>query len=303
MTAAKPLSRRQFLRVSAGMTGSALFMGVARGLVNSLASENHATPRLQTAGEEKIIPTVCLLCPSGCGMRARIADGNLVKLEGSPMHPINLGALCPKGQAATELLYNPDRLTGPMKRAGARGAGEWQPVTWGEAVQEVAQKLDELRAGGHPERAAILYGEVRGQMRAFLERFMAAVGSPNAISHDSLNVEAAKLGMLLTQGVYDLPAYDLENTQYVVSFGANLLEGGRTPQRTVSGISYMRRGRAGRGKVVVFDPRQGVTGGKADEWHSVNPGTDAVLALAIANVIIKTGQFDSNFVLNYSFGF
>ncbi|MFQ5435964.1 MAG: molybdopterin-dependent oxidoreductase, partial [Anaerolineae bacterium] len=251
-------------------------------------------------------PTVCALCPSGCGMLARVVNGNLVKVEGSPMHPVNLGALCPKGQAAPELLYNPDRLTGPVKRVGERGsggAGEWEAIGWDEAIKLVAEKLGNLRDAGHPERAALLYGETRGQMRAFLHRFMTAVGSPNAISHDSLNIEAAKLANLFTQGVYDLPVYDLENSSYVLSFGANLLEAGRNPQRAIAGYSYLRRGRANRGKLVYIDPRQAVTGAKADEWIPIKPGTDGALALAIAHVIIKTGQFDSDFVHNYAFGF
>ncbi len=297
------MSRRQFLRLSATVMGSAAVMTTAPRLLNRLGSDPKTAVWLETAQNERIVPTVCLLCPAGCGMLARVADGNLVKMEGSPMHPINLGALCPKGQAAPELLYNPDRLTGPLRRTGERGAGEWEEISWDEAIGLVADKLDELRTAGHPERAALLYGETRGQMRGFFERFMHAVGSPNAISHDSLNIEAAKLGSYLTQGIYDLPAYDLENSNYVLSFGASFLEAGRNPQRMVSGYSYIRRGRADRAKVVVVDPRQGVTGAKADEWIPIKPGTDAALALGIAHVIIKTGQFDSDFAQNYGFGF
>jgi len=299
----RTISRRKFLRMSLGTVGSAAILTTAPRLLQALAQNPESAHWLVTAENEVIVPTVCLLCPSGCGMLARIADGNLIKMEGSPLHPINLGALCPKGQAAPELLYNPDRVEGPMKRSGDRGAGQWEPITWEEAISTVAGKLSDLREDGHPERAAILYGETRGQKRSFLERFMAAVGSPNAVSHDSLNIEAAKLGTLFTQGIYDLPAYDLENSNYVLSFGASFLEAGRSPQRMVSGFSYLRRGRAGRGKVVVIDPRQGVTGAKADEWIPIVPGTDGALALAIANVIIRTGQFDSDFVQNYSFGF
>ncbi|MBS1252494.1 MAG: Thiosulfate reductase molybdopterin-containing subunit PhsA [Anaerolineales bacterium] len=297
-----PLTRRQFLKLTAVAGGSAAAMGGLQAVLNATpagAEEGLLAP----SGEEHIVPSVCLLCPSGCGVLVRVADGRAVKLEGNPMHPINTGSLCPKGQAAPELLYNPDRLTGPLRRVGERGSGEWEPITWDEAVQIVAQKLNDLRAAGHPERAACLYGETRGQMRPFIERFMQAVGSPNAISHDSLNIEAAKLATYYTQGVYDLPAYDLENSNYVLSFGANLLEAGRTPQRMVSGYSYMRRGRAERGKVVVIDPRQGVTGAKADEWIPIVPGTDAALALGLANVIIRSGLADSDFVHNYSFGF
>jgi anaerobic selenocysteine-containing dehydrogenase len=297
------MSRRQFLRLSATVVGSAAVMTTAPRLLNRLAADPKTAVWLETAQNERIVPTVCLLCPAGCGMLARVADGNLVKMEGSPMHPINLGALCPKGQAAPELLYNPDRLTGPMRRIGERGADEWEEISWDEASDIVAAKLGELRDAGQPERAALLYGETRGQMRGFFDRFMNAIGSPNTISHDSLNIEAAKLGSYLTQGIYDLPAYDLENSNYLLSFGASFLEAGRNPQRMISGFSYIRRGRASRAKVVVIDPRQGITGAKADEWIPIKPGTDAALALAIAHVIIKTGQFDSDFVLNYGFGF
>ena len=298
------MTRRQFLVTGAVLAGGAMTMGAVDSLLKQLGTEvSHPIGQLTTASDEVVIPSICLLCPSGCGVQVRVAGGNVVKLEGNPMHPVNSGVLCPKGQAAPELLYNPDRLQGPIRRAGARGEDAWESITWDEAVGIVAAHLNTIRESGHPEQAVFLYGETRGQMRALIERFMHAVGSPNTISHDSLNVEAARLAMYLTQGIYDLPAYDLENSNYILSFGANLLEAGRTPQRTISGYSYIRRGRAKRGKVVVIDPRQGVTGAKADEWIPIKPGTDAALALGIAHVIITTGQFDSDFVHGYGFGF
>jgi len=299
----KTLSRRDFLKAAGGVAGTTGALAVGSNLLRSLLEEDGGPVYIRNSKEERIISTVCLLCPSGCGMLGRVADGNLVKLEGNPMHPINLGALCPKGQAAPELLYNPDRLTGPMQKIGARDSGKWEPITWHDAIRIVAEKLTQLRAEGHPERTAVLYGETRGQMRQFLERFMASIGSPNAISHDSLNIEAAKLATYFTQGIYDLPVYDIENSNYILSFGANLLEAGRTPQRIVSGYSYLRQGRAVRGKVILIDPRQGITGGKADEWIPIKPGTDAALALGIAHAIIRTGRFDAEFIHNYSFGF
>ncbi len=299
---APSLTRRRFLKLgaSAGLTAGAL-AGLQRMLGPGTATAYEGT--LVGAAHETMVRSACLLCPNGCGLEARVADGRLVKLEGNRMHPVNLGTLCPKGQAGTELLYNPDRLTVPLERTGARGAGQWAPITWDAAIQRVAARLNELRANGQPERAALLYGETRGQQRPFFERFMAAVGSPNAISRESLNVAAAKLGNYFTQGIYDLPAYDLESSRFVLAFGASLLEAGRTPQRTIAGVSYLRRGRAERGKLVVVDPRQGVTGAKADEWVPIVPGTDAVLALSMAHVIVRAGLFDSEFVHNYAFGF
>jgi anaerobic selenocysteine-containing dehydrogenase len=299
------ITRRDFVKGAGGLAAAAALTTALsrRGL--SL-EEVHAAPRPRSAAalaSETFVPTVCLMCPSGCGMTARVVNGRLVKLEGSPLHPVNLGALCPKGQAATELLYNPDRIQGPLRRTGKRGESAWEPIPWETALSLVAQRLTKLRDSGHPERFAFLYGETRGQMRDLITRFTHAIGSPNAVSHDSLNLEASKLGHLLTQGIYDRLAYDLENTSYLLSFGAGLLETGRTVQRFVSGYAYMRRGRPQRGKVVVVDPRQGISGAKADEWIPCRPGAEGALALGMANVIISSGLADRDFVSNYAFGY
>ncbi|NOZ72269.1 MAG: molybdopterin-dependent oxidoreductase [Chloroflexi bacterium] len=296
-------TRRQFLKLSGTAAGVAAVAGATPALLKRNPSVEAAASQFQTSGEDVIVPTVCLLCPSGCGMLARVADGYVVKMEGNPMHPINLGALCPKGQAAPELLYNPDRLKAPLQRQGERGAGQWQEIGWDEAIAVVAQRLNDLREAGRPEQVALMMGETRGQLRSFFERFFQAVGSPNAISRDSLNVEGAKLAAYYTQGIYNFPSYDLENSNYILSFGANLLEAGPWVQRTIAGYAFMRRGRPTRGKVVIFDPRQGVTGSKADEWIPIKSGTDAALALGIAHVLIKAGLIDFEFVHEYGFGF
>lgn len=294
------LSRRDFLKLGSVAAGTAAFLGGLQQVMSGQAA-SHGASSIQTSAEQKVVASTCHLCSAGCGILVRVADGKAVKIEGNPMHPVNQGALCPKGQAAPELLYNPDRLTGPMKRD--RAGGQVSPISWDEAIQLVADKLNGLREAGHPEKAILMHGDARGQMRSFLTRFMQAIGSPNVVSNESLNIAAAKLGVYLTQGVYALPSYDLENANYILSFGANLLEAGPNPQRTIAGWTYGRRGRANRNKIVVIDPRQGIHGAKADEWIPIKPGTDAALALGMANVIIKSGLMDADFVKNYSFGF
>jgi anaerobic selenocysteine-containing dehydrogenase len=294
------ISRRDFLKMGGLAAGTTAALSALQNVMTAQAAPQVPT-NVVTAADQKVVASTCHLCSAGCGIIVRVANGKAVKLEGNPMHPINQGSLCPKGQAAPELLYNPDRLTGPMKRD--RATGKTTPIKWDEAIQLVAQKLNDLRKAGHPEKAVLMHGDTRGQMRSFLTRFMNAVGSPNVVSYESLNVAAAKLGVYLTQGVYALPAYDIEKTNYILSFGANFLEAGANPQRTISGFTYLRRGRATRGKVVVIDPRQGIHGAKADEWIPIKPGTDAALALGMANVIIRSGLVDADFVKNYSFGF
>jgi anaerobic selenocysteine-containing dehydrogenase len=191
-----------------------------------------------------------------------------------------------------------------MRRIGEPGSGRnWEAITWDEAIQLIAGRLNDLRRAGHPEQAVLMHGEARGQLSSFFQHFMRVIGSPNVISRESLNTAAAKLGSYLTQGVYDTPVYDLENSSYILSFGANMLEAGPVPQRMISGYAYMRRGRAERGKLIVIDPRQGVRGAKADEWIPIVPGTDAALALGMANVIIRSGLIDPSFVGHYSFGY
>lgn len=295
------LNRRDFLKIAAAGGGTAAVWSAIQTALNAPVARAAGSGDLVTSEQDVIVPGVCDLCSSGCGALARVADGKVVKLEGSPMHPINMGALCPKGQAAPELLYNPDRLKTPLKRD--RATGQTEAISWDEAAQLVAEKLSAARQAGHPEAVAMLYGDTRGQQRSFFKRFMDAVGSPNLVSKESLNTAAAKLGVWLTQGTYALPVYDLENANYILSFGANLLEAGWNPQRTISGWSYGRRGRANRNKIVVIDPRQAIQGSKADEWIPIKPGTDAALALGMAYVIIKSNLFDSEMVHNFGFGF
>ena len=299
------LSRRDFLKVSAAAVGTAAVIeGLPYITGGSPSAVSAASPGdIKTSANDVIVPGACTLCPSACGILARVADGNVVKLEGNPMHPVNSGTLCPKGQAAPELLYHPDRLNGPQKLKGERGSGQYEAISWDEAIKMVADKVNGLRSAGTPEKLVFLAGDTRGQLRPLFEYFMQAVGSPNYVRNESLNLAAARLGVYLTQGVYDFPVYDLENSRYILSFGASLLEAGPNPLRTITGVSYSRRGRATRSKVVLIDPRQGVTGAKADEWIPIIPGTDAALALGICNVIIRSSLFDSDFIHNYSFGF
>jgi anaerobic selenocysteine-containing dehydrogenase len=298
----RPLSRRQFFKVAGVTTGSAVVFASLQNLLGA-QQVDAAQGQLFSGRHERIVPGICRLCPSGCGLLARVSEERVVKLEGNPMHPVNQGSLCPKGQAALELLYNPDRLTGPIRRIGEKGEGRWEPISWEQAIELVAQKLLALRASGFPHQAALMTGEGSGQLPAFLDHFMRVFGSPNTISSESLNLAAAKLGVYFTQGVYDYPAYDLENSNYVLVFGGSLLEAGPRLQRMISGYSFLRRGKASRSKVVVVDPRQGVSGAKADEWIPITPGSDGALALSMANVIIRLGLVDDDFIHHYSFGF
>lgn len=295
------VSRRDFLKAGAAVTA----VGVAALALES--QNNRPMDRFGAAVEppldERIVKTTCALCPSGCGLDVRVSDDKAVKVEGNPLHPLNQGVCCLKGQTSLEILYSPERIQRPRIQSGEKGSGDWREISWDEALGLVADKLGELRAANQAHTVALMHGDTRGQMRGLLERFMSAYGSPNVISQVSMGEQAARQAMFLTQGINGLPFYDLNNANYVMAFGGNLLESSRNVISYLGSLAFMRRGRPQRGKLVAVHPRLALTGLKADEWIPVRPGAYAALALGMANVIINSQLYDEAFVRDFTFGF
>ena len=302
------ISRRDFIRIGATATAAGAAVAAASGTRSLLGRKSaptvgHSGAVAASPLDETWVKTTCALCPSGCGLDVRVVDGKAVKIEGNPLHPLNQGVCCLKGQAALEMLYSPERLPRPRLQTGGRGNGDWKEISWDEALALVADRLSALRAAGQPHTVVFLHGETRGQMRALINRFMTAYGSPNVISQDSLDEQAARLATFLTQGVNGLPVYDLNNARYVMTFGGNLLEASRHVIGYLGALAFMRRGRPDRGKLVAVHPRLSLTGIKADEWVPIRPGTYGALALGLANVIINSSLYDQDFVRDFTFGF
>ena len=150
----------------------------------------------------------------------------------------------------------------------------------------------------------VLGGKYRGLMRSLWERFLEAFGSPNYIDNQFQWEGTPIEGLFLTQGIHSSPAYDLENVQYLLSFGSGLLESYWSPVQALMAYGHFRRGRPEqRGKLVQIEPRLSITGIKADEWIPIQPGTEGILALGIAHMIIKEGLYNKDFISNQTFGF
>ena len=293
------VNRRDFLKMGGG---AGFTMAVGGGFWKW--SQLPSVEKLNEPGVEKWIPTICGQCMGGCGILARVIDGWAVNIAGNPLHPVNRGTLCPKGIAGLQGLYDPDRIRSPLKRAGKRGEDRWQPIPWGEAMRLVGEPLRELRQKGEPHLLSVFGGRYRGLMRSLWERFLEAFGSPNYVDNqfqwEGLPVE----GLFLTQGITSPPAYDLEHSQYILSVGSNLLEAFWSPVQALSAYGQFRRGRSEhRGRLIQIEPRLSVTGIKADEWIPTQPGTEAMVALGIANMMIKEGLYNKDFVANHTFGF
>ena len=140
--------------------------------------------------------TVCRECPAGCGVVARNREGRVVKLEGNPDHPVNRGALCARGQAALQGLYNPDRYRGPMVRRN----GKLQSATWDEALQVFAQKLGETRSRG-AAGAVFINQHESGSFPGFLDAWLAGLGMAAHLSYDADADHAAIAANRQTYGV------------------------------------------------------------------------------------------------------
>src|SRR3970040_1069954 len=149
------VTRRGFLQVLGGTAGAAALVGGRlAGAQHTGAAGRWATP------EEILVPSICQQCPGGCGLLVRTLDGEVAGLSGNPLHPINRGALCPKAFGGLQLLYDPNRLKGPMARAGERG--RLRPIGWDEALSMLTARLADLRAKGLSHTVAILGGPYRG---------------------------------------------------------------------------------------------------------------------------------------------
>ncbi|HSQ27949.1 MAG TPA: molybdopterin-dependent oxidoreductase, partial [Anaerolineales bacterium] len=219
------VNRRDFLKIGAAATAfGATALTVQKIKTPAINSQKAIA---STSLVEEMVKTTCALCPSGCGLEVRVVNGNAVKVDGDPLHPLNQGVCCLRGQASLEMLYSPERIQRPRKQKGQRGSGDWEEISWEEALSFLAEKLKELRSSGRTHSLAVIHGDTRGQFRGLLQQFMKSYGSPNLISNASLAEQVVRQAMFLTQGVNGLPVYDINNANYVMTFGGNLLESSR----------------------------------------------------------------------------
>ncbi|MFB3917528.1 MAG: molybdopterin-dependent oxidoreductase [Terriglobales bacterium] len=298
------INRRFFLQVAAGgALGVATSGATMRDISTMNAALEHGEETRVPGGPETWATATCSLCASGCGLRVRKIGKRAVKIQGNPVHPVSHGGLCPKGLAGLQQLYHPDRLRAPMKNVGSRENPRWKDISWDEALGTLVAKLRELRAAGQPHTAVLIDRDSRNLLGRLLRRFMFAYGSPNYLNMPS-GLDSLQSALYLQQGVTQPVAYDFDNSQYVASFGVNLLEGWGSPVAIMRSFGRWRQANNGRrAKFVQIEPRLSVTAARADEWVPIRPGTEAALALGIAYVLISEGLYDANFVRERTFGF
>ncbi len=295
------INRREFLKLLGVTTTSAAVGALGAGAIFSMPDEVferlNSGPHIETWKN-----SICTLCPGGCGIRVRQIDGIPVRILGNPLYPINKGGVCPKAEAGVEMLFHPERIHSPLKRAGERGENKWEVIDWEAALQIITGRLQNLRENGTPERFVLISRDNNELITDLCNNFMAAFGSPNHLCLSDANI--LSLPTLISQGLNTTPYYDIRNTNYVLNFGADLLDEGPSPIRYNQLYAELHnRKEQDRAKIIHISSYLSRTAANSSEWVAVRPGTMAALALAITHVMIRDGSYDKKFIKDKSFGF
>ena len=276
----KGLERREFLKVL-GVTGvgsglTACGTGGAEKLIPYVVPHEEIVPGMATWYR-----TTCRECPAGCGMNVRTREGRAVKAEGNQLSPISHGRLCARGQASLHGLYDPDRVPRPLARSGET---DWEPLTWDDAESRLATALQQNRG-----RIVLLSGNYTGTMDRLAAEFAAGVGAQH-MRWEPFGYEALRAGNRMVYGIDGVPVHDFSNADVVLTFGADFLETWLSPIDYAHGYVQAHAYSQGRrGKLISVGPHQSLTGLNADEWLPARPGTEHLVALAIARIIADNG--------------
>ncbi len=294
-----PIGRRRFIKLTAitGTTAALTACGNPENQIIRFIPEEDLVP-----GVASYKPSICPLCSAGCGVIARVMEGDAEvfrngqagvirmglakKLEGNPDDAISQGKLCARGQAAIQITYHPDRLDKPKKRQGERGSGQFVDITWDEAIKELTGKLNALAAANDQASLALLTKPRRGRRLELLAQILQGYGAKPPVAYELFSDDVLRRANAASFGAHQLPTYDLENARYVLSFGADFLGTWNSAVAHSAAYGRMRQPRIiGRAKVVHVDARLSQTAANADEFVACKPGTEGVLALAIAALI------------------
>ncbi len=237
--------------------------------------------------------TGCALCYHSCGMEVTVDNGKVVEVAGQKDHPLNKGYLCPKGRAAIEHLYHPDRLKYPLKKVN----GSFERVSWDQALTEIAAKLGELSDKYDPSVNAFFCGSIgveNVEMVSLTQRFKAALKTPNYFSVESICYRMRIRARQITFGKY--PVEGLDSNLYLLW--------GHNPDASDFPLSLAMEENIRKGaRVIVIDPRKIPIADRAEMYLPIRPGTDGALALALINVVIEEKLYDAEFVEKWTFGF
>ncbi len=327
------VTRRGFLKAAA-MAGAICAFTPKSLLSQTVTQAVYGNPDvLDTDPSVSFVRSVCLMCHSGCGIQAKVVNGVVEKIDGNPYHPncflpeeripyttpveeANLirGKNCVKSQAAMQTMYDPYRLKNPLKRVGPRGSGQWQEISWKQALDEIAERLREYykpgtpidpnfpEFGDIPNKVAFSAGRIEHGQKEFTDRIWKnGFGTANyRHDHTSICEVSHHTGWnLVTEFKKNHFKPDILNAKVLVWFGTRPLEA-NFPMQTLSRMiaKFLSNG----GKMITIDPVFSNTAARSHKWVPIKPGTDAAFALGMARWMIDEGRYDENFLTNTKAG-
>lgn len=251
--------------------------------------DSTGTPR-----EYSVVPTACFNCEAGCGLLTYIdkETGSIRKIEGNPVHPGSRGRNCAKGPATINQLTDPQRIQYPLKRDGPRGSGEWERISWDDALDAIAGRM---RTAIEEDRGnEITYHVGRPGHEDYMDRVLNAWGIDGHNSHTNICSAGARTGYGLWHK-HDRPSADFANAEVILLLSAHLESGHYFNPHAQRIIEGMHEGAT----LAVMDPRLSNTAAMADYWMPTQPGSEAAVLLAMANVILDEGYYDESFLRNW----
>lgn len=280
------LTRRQFLTLAGGSAATAVVFqacGVPRS--ETLVQSSVEMPEDLVSGLDNWYATLCRQCDTSEGIVVRVIEGRAKKIEGNIDYPVNLGKHSVRCEAGLQALYHPDRINAPMVRVGERGAGQWREVSWTDALSRLADQLQKLE---DPSSMVAVTNPVGGHLGMVVERFNARFGGRH-VPYESLERTSLKAAVhsVFQQDV--MPDFDIENTNYLLSFGADFLNTWGSPVRYARAYGRFRQGDRERGTLVHVGSHFSMTAANADKWVYVRPGQEGLMALSMAYVIVEEG--------------
>jgi anaerobic selenocysteine-containing dehydrogenase len=247
------------------------------------------------SGNTEIKKGWCGPCHVRCGMLVHFENGRAVRVQGDPENPINRGALCGRGRLILEHLYNPARLNFPQKRAGKRGDGKWRQIGWDQAMDEIAEKLGDLRQRHGAETLAFSRGTHRTYGWA-MKRFLNLFGTPNMIGANHICMCPSHTVEWSTYGTF--ARQDMGRAQCIVVWGYQ-----PSQSYPITDWRDLRAAKSRGARIIVVDPRRTSEAELADHWLQVRPGTDVALMLGWLKIIVEEELYDREFVEKWTVGF
>ena len=280
------LTRRNFLAwAGLGAVGAVACegFGIREGELNIQSPVQ--LPEDLVRGKDNWYASLCRTCPSCEGIVIRVMEGRAKMIQGNPFYPTNQGKIHARCESGLQSLYHPDRISSPMQRSGARSSAQFLPISWQPNGMDLLQTALQERG-----RSSVMITEpLRGHMSLLASRFSSAIGGEH-LGFESIDNNTYRAAVKSVYGQDSMPDFDLENSQFILSFGADFLSTWVSPTRFNRGYGEFRQGEhRKRGMFYQIDSRFSMTAANADKWLPIKPGWEGHLALSLAQVIIAEG--------------